>query len=1140
MKRHFVTTYKTKDGFIRFQGLSMFFFCGLILSIVFSSEGFSSNYNDIRTGKRIDWSDNLSINEDLTVEENDTLFIDAGVTIYINNARLIVLGTLLAHGEVGQPVTFTSDHEKGWKGIFFRDCYTESEFKYCIFENTLPAISKQSYNEGLIKVSNSKRISITNSIIRNNAGGIVVLANSELDVSDTSFEGNQVYADNYGLVYGRDQSKIMIKDCIFQNNMLNNGGAIKVSRAKANLMNNKFIGNDFNPQSNIKNLVSAERSTLHIEYCTFKNNPGTNVHISETSNITIRESSFNGNINPATKAINIDRSSRVDIYLSSFTGYTNSAISSNISHLFIEKSDFSQCTSNTPGGAISFTGNLQLTDSLQITSSLFTENGSPEGGALYAKTYDAKVFGCHFTNSSAEANGGAIYMEIHGPALSLTSNQFSSNHAGQGGGALYIESEYAQKSAYELVQNRFYKNGSELDGGAAYFQTVNDIRIFDNYFEGNTSKQNGGAINSLNSRPIVENNIFNDNHTLSNGGALFTSFELNQSDSVWVFHNEFVMNTAGNGGAIATGKGILVLNDNGFFFNEAQENGGAMFFDHTVLQVNNNNIGKNKAGRDGGGISLQETEGFIGYNYIRHNEAKESGGGIGIYLCSVGLSLKENVIRQNKSEVSGAGIAVSNSTEVLLTRNLINFNDPPSNIDNHKGGGMHIHESSVLLRNVIIASNSASKQLGGGLFIENTNDQDSVVMINTNIVFNQNAGVVVDEHNNGLVWANNTIIHHNDPSPWINHNPSTQNRISYSVVPSGIIGRVAVNNSNSLRDCPAGFYQHTFLLDTSSCAIDSGDPSEIFHDEFFPPSQGEPTNDIGATGGPYASDMSVIYNFAYNRFPTARFSYEILDEAKQEIKFTNESQVFDVTDYTYHWFFGDGNDSITTNKAPIIHTYNHSAEQYIARLVVKTTDGIDIFADTITLRITPDKALTPIGDTLISFDANTEIRTINYTAPELAFATSYEWEITPSDAYTFKDCDELRCPIEWIRPQGNQSRTASIRVRGWNGTTHYGEWSEPLDVVLMDATNTISPSANSIKIYPNPSQGIISLITQGLTSERGTLNIYDSFGRLMHNQEVTLQTGTNPGIDLSSLAKGIYILRFFADDTNHTQKIIIY
>ncbi|WP_196890974.1 M4 family metallopeptidase [Aureivirga marina] len=99
-----------------------------------------------------------------------------------------------------------------------------------------------------------------------------------------------------------------------------------------------------------------------------------------------------------------------------------------------------------------------------------------------------------------------------------------------------------------------------------------------------------------------------------------------------------------------------------------------------------------------------------------------------------------------------------------------------------------------------------------------------------------------------------------------------------------------------------------------------------------------------------------------------------------------------------------------------------------------------------------------------------------------------------------------------------------VNEAGWEAT--YSVLS--LDVEKVDY-------AKYLKVYPNPSEGIITIKSQ--LNQKTELNIRDMLGRTVSSKN-TISTGKNT-IDLSNLDSGIYNLEFKTASGNHTQKLVI-
>lgn len=88
------------------------------------------------------------------------------------------------------------------------------------------------------------------------------------------------------------------------------------------------------------------------------------------------------------------------------------------------------------------------------------------------------------------------------------------------------------------------------------------------------------------------------------------------------------------------------------------------------------------------------------------------------------------------------------------------------------------------------------------------------------------------------------------------------------------------------------------------------------------------------------------------------------------------------------------------------------------------------------------------------------------------------------------------------------------------------------------STNDIL-SASGFSIYPNPSTGIISLVTpDAQTGKNFRVEVYDINGNTWYSATNSDQQSLSP-IDLSNAAKGMYIIRLYDDKGIRSRKLII-
>lgn len=233
--------------------------------------------------------------------------------------------------------------------------------------------------------------------------------------------------------------------------------------------------------------------------------------------------------------------------------------------------------------------------------------------------------------------------------------------------------------------------------------------------------------------------------------------------------------------------------------------------------------------REGGGILIAGSSPIIQHNWIVDNEAilvtagLVSAGGGAIRSGDGNPIIRNNIIRNNRGRY-GAGI-VLNFAEGTIQHNLIADN---SGGEDYAGSGIWKYEGTdALIENNTIVGN-VSTLPGGGIYVWST-----TATIRNNIIRDNIA-----------------------PSSAQIRVSSASVAVTYSDVSGGYAGTGNVD----LDPLYMGPFFH--LSDGSPC-VDAGDPAIAYNDDEDPlnpglaawPSLGGLRNDIGAFGGPWASDL---------------------------------------------------------------------------------------------------------------------------------------------------------------------------------------------------------------------------------------------------------------------------------------------
>jgi len=87
-----------------------------------------------------------------------------------------------------------------------------------------------------------------------------------------------------------------------------------------------------------------------------------------------------------------------------------------------------------------------------------------------------------------------------------------------------------------------------------------------------------------------------------------------------------------------------------------------------------------------------------------------------------------------------------------------------------------------------------------------------------------------------------------------------------------------------------------------------------------------------------------------------------------------------------------------------------------------------------------------------------------------------------------------------------------------NGQTYYGP-----ETTFQTTTDGINELEQSLKIYPNPTSGVLNVHGEGMTN----VEVYNTVGQRVITHEVN---GTDTQVNTESLSNGIYFLRIHAND----------
>ena len=177
-------------------------------------------------------------------------------------------------------------------------------------------------------------------------------------------------------------------------------------------------------------------------------------------------------------------------------------------------------------------------------------NSAPSGGGLYSQggavVLDENKF---YADSTTGGSGGAVLLK-KAFGLSISKNDFYNNRADSGAALAIFSTQAAQLTSNNLLNNTFYFNSAQIDGGALYYEGSTVTFVMDgNVLAENSSLTDGGAFYlKATSTVILKKNIVVNNHAVGFGGA-GALVQIAAAVNIW--NNSFTQNRADvDGGAL--------------------------------------------------------------------------------------------------------------------------------------------------------------------------------------------------------------------------------------------------------------------------------------------------------------------------------------------------------------------------------------------------------------------------------------------------------------------------------------------------------------------------------------------------------------------------------------------------------------
>ena len=521
---------------------------------------------------------------------------------------------------------------------------------------------------------------------------------------------------------------------------LNNVDISSNTVLKANIRSTAFNNN------RIGSLIthgSLNKSSLSIQDCTFSNNAvtGNSIQLYSLNSIEIASSCFEENVaNNLIQVENVMNISIVDSCFHSNVVHNGSLLNlrstghSNASFYFLGNNDVSNNTAkDSDSGILSVNGFKNYFSNCVFQKNIVNGNGSTlviigssltiinatnfeeneaslEGGAVRGRSIQhLYIYKCNFTNNFADS-GGAL--STVGRDIVIQDSYFNSNTAKEHGGALQ-----AHAGMVNITGSHWFNNTSLRGDGGAINITTNALHASSSKFFLNSASNGGGAI-SMNKTSsgilFFHDTFFEQNRAeTGNGGALaINNFQMTATATVIAF--EFVVNSST------------------FISNSATlGNGGALHIQDVkfTTAIHESTFYSNTA-ENGGALSIIDSNVTVMYSKFIQNQAVFSGGAL--YISGINLELHSCIFNWNKANEFGGAVDI-----VSLVAFSVFETDFTTNCAYH-GGSITLHESSMVIFWSCLFFNNTSEWKGGAVKIMKKNTE---LIYIANCIFKNNSAI---------------------------------------------------------------------------------------------------------------------------------------------------------------------------------------------------------------------------------------------------------------------------------------------------------------------------------------------------------------------------------------------------------------
>ncbi len=153
--------------------------------------------------------------------------------------------------------------------------------------------------------------------------------------------------------------------------------------------------------------------------------------------------------------------------------------------------------------------------------------------------------------------------------------------------------------------------------------------------------------------------------------------------------------------------------------------------------------------------------------------------------------------------------------------------------------------------------------------------------------------------------------------------------------------------------------------------------------------------------------------------------------------------------------------------------------------------------------------------------------------------------ISRFDSNGYSGCNEIPLSMYPLNIQWNYSTMplipgtdSLVTVQATNPIIRATQFQREINCASVSIHN-IDLRASFFQLYPNPTEGIVTIVGQLSEAQDVNIEVFDVFGQMVYQETITSTTSIDSQIDLSLYLNGLYIVNVHAGESFIAEKIIV-